>query len=220
MAVCRYMVTCPKWPECRHEGFAARDTLLPGSQGASPGVFPSVHRVSGHTETGCIPHHGHGVLGTASTHLPPLRRLRHGVGPMLTGANRCAQCCQVAACPWPEPPAGPRPRTEEGPADAALLWIHVHLRGPRPSLTCRTCSRPDPHLTPRLAEPAAQCPAEGGTDRSIPGLAAGRRRRPSRACSGRGGGGALPPAHLDHVLHTVVLPGLTRLNSEGARLNP
>ena len=66
MAVCRYMVTCPKWPECRHGGFTARDTLLPGSHRASPGVFPSVHGVSGHTETGCIPHHGHGVLGTAS----------------------------------------------------------------------------------------------------------------------------------------------------------
>ena len=26
-------------------------------------------------------------------------------------------------------------------------------------------------------------------------------------------------AHLDQVLHTVVLPGLNRLNSEGARLN-
>ena len=26
-------------------------------------------------------------------------------------------------------------------------------------------------------------------------------------------------AHLDQVLHTVVLPGLTRLNLEGARLN-
>ena len=63
-----------------------------------------------------------------------------------TGANRCAQCSQVAACPWPEPPAGPHRRTEEealhrriggahapsheraGPAGAALLWIHVHLR--------------------------------------------------------------------------------------------
>ena len=66
MAVCRYMVTCPKWPECRHGGFTARDTLLPGSHRASLGVFPSVHGVSGHTETGCIPHHGHGVLGTAS----------------------------------------------------------------------------------------------------------------------------------------------------------
>ena len=66
MAVCRYMVTCPKWPECRHGSFTARDTLLPGSHRASPGVFPSVHEVSGHTETGCIPHHGHGVLSTAS----------------------------------------------------------------------------------------------------------------------------------------------------------
>ena len=63
-----------------------------------------------------------------------------------TGANRCAQCAQVAACPWPEPPAGPLRRTEEealhrriegahapshkraGPTGAALLWIHVHLR--------------------------------------------------------------------------------------------
>ena len=65
-----------------------------------------------------------------------------------TGANRCAQCSQVAACPWPEPPAGPHRRTEEealhrriegahapshkhaGPACAALLWIHVHLQDP------------------------------------------------------------------------------------------
>ena len=64
------------------------------------------------------------------------------------GANRCARCSQVAACPWPEPPAGPRRRTEEealhrriggahapshgraGPAGAALLWIHVHLLDP------------------------------------------------------------------------------------------
>ena len=62
------------------------------------------------------------------------------------GANRCTQSYQVDACPWPEPSAGPRRRTEEealhwrigdaqtpspghaGPAGAALLWIHVHLR--------------------------------------------------------------------------------------------
>ena len=66
----------------------------------------------------------------------------------LTGAHRCAPCAQVAACPWPEPPAGLCRRTEEealhrriegalapsheraGPAGAALLWIHVHLRDP------------------------------------------------------------------------------------------
>ena len=66
-----------------------------------------------------------------------------------TGANRCARCAQVAACPWPEPLAGPGRRTEEealhrriegahtpsheraGPAGAALLWIHVHMRDPK-----------------------------------------------------------------------------------------
>ena len=64
------------------------------------------------------------------------------------GANRCARCAQLAACPWPEPSAGPRRRTEEealhrriqgahapsheraGRAGAAPLWIHVHLRDP------------------------------------------------------------------------------------------
>ena len=68
--------------------------------------------------------------------------------PAPTGANRCAQCSQVAACPWPEYPAGPHRRMEEealhrriggahapsheraGPAGAALLWIQVHLRDP------------------------------------------------------------------------------------------
>ena len=64
------------------------------------------------------------------------------------GAYRCAFCSKVAACPWPEPPAGLRRRTEEealhrriggahnplhahaSPAGAALLWIHMHLRHP------------------------------------------------------------------------------------------
>ena len=64
------------------------------------------------------------------------------------GDTRCAWCSQVAACPWPKPPAGPRRRTEEealhrrirdaqtpsdghaGTAGAALLWIQVHLRDP------------------------------------------------------------------------------------------
>ena len=63
-------------------------------------------------------------------------------------ANRYARCSQLAACPWTEPPEGPRRRKEEqalhrrigdaqtplhgneGPAGAALLWIHVHVRDP------------------------------------------------------------------------------------------
>ena len=79
MTVCRYMVTCPKWPECRHRGFTARDMLLPGSHWASPGVFPSVHGVGGHTETGCIPHHGHGVLGSASLRAVPSLAPHHAL---------------------------------------------------------------------------------------------------------------------------------------------
>ena len=66
----------------------------------------------------------------------------------LMGANSRTQCSQVAACPWPEPPAGLRRRTEEetlhwriedaqaplhghaDPLGAALLLIHVYLRDP------------------------------------------------------------------------------------------
>ena len=84
-----------------------------------------------------LPHTCHlcGDCGTVSSAAP-------------TGANRCTRCSQVAACPWPKPPAGPHRRTEEealhrriggahapshetvGPAGAALLWTHVHLRDP------------------------------------------------------------------------------------------
>ena len=52
---------------------------------------------------------------------------------------------------------------------------------PRPLRTCRTCSHPDPRPTPRLAEPTAPCPAEGGTCQSTPEPAAKRRRGPSGA---------------------------------------
>ena len=64
------------------------------------------------------------------------------------GANRCTQSSELAASPCPNPAPGPRWRTVEealqrriegaqtpshgqaGPAGAALLWIHVHLRDP------------------------------------------------------------------------------------------
>ena len=64
------------------------------------------------------------------------------------GPNRCARCSQLAGCPWPKRPASPHRRTEHvdlhqrigvaqtplhghaGPAGAAPLWIHVHLRNP------------------------------------------------------------------------------------------
>ena len=65
MAVCRYMVTCPKWPECRHRGFTERDTLLPGSHRASWGSgyrFTSLLRAN--PGGGSItPKHGSGYPG-------------------------------------------------------------------------------------------------------------------------------------------------------------
>ena len=115
-----------------------------------------------------------------------------------TGPNRCAQCSQLAAWPWPEPPMGPHRRTEEealhrriggahapshehaGPSGATILWIQVHLRD-RPSRTCRRCLRPDAHSPPHLAEPAAACLEDKGTGRGTPEPAAERKRRLSGA---------------------------------------
>ena len=116
-----------------------------------------------------------------------------------TGTARCAQCSRVAACLWPEPGAGPRRRTEEealqrrihcastplhgqaGPAAAALLWMHLHLRDPTCVAPLLHVFAPRPHLTPHIAEPVAQCPAKGGTGRSMSEPAAGRKRQPSGA---------------------------------------
>ena len=52
---------------------------------------------------------------------------------------------------------------------------------PRPSRTRLTCSRPDARPSPRLAEPAAPCLAEGGMGQSTPVPAAKHRRRLSAA---------------------------------------
>ena len=84
---------------------------------------------------------------------------------MLAGPNRCARSPPLAASPWPEPPPGPRGRTEEealwqrikdartpshvhtGPVGAALLWMnlkdptsvahssHVFMKYPPPNTT-------------------------------------------------------------------------------------
>ena len=52
-----------------------------------------------------------------------------------TGANRCAQCCQVAACPCPVPPAGLRLRTGEEALQRRMEGTSSHRwrRGPRSS---------------------------------------------------------------------------------------
>ena len=49
---------------------------------------------------------------------------------------------------------------------------------PRPSRTCHTCGCPNLHLTPRIAGPATQCPANGGMDQCMPWPAAGHKMRP------------------------------------------
>ena len=117
-----------------------------------------------------------------------------------TGAKRFARCAQVAACPWPEPPAGPRRRTEEVALHRRIEGAHAPSHEcaapralpscgstctcgtPHPLRTCRTCTRPDPHPPPPFAEPAVPCHADGGMGRDTPGPAAKGRRRLSGAC--------------------------------------
>ena len=84
----------------------------------------------GTTSGSAVSAHGHlcGECDTVSSAAP-------------TGTNRCTHCSQVAACPWPEPPAGPRRGTDKealhrrigdaqtpsrghaGPAGTALLAV-------------------------------------------------------------------------------------------------
>ena len=126
-----------------------------------------------------------------------------------TGTNGCARCSEVAGCPWPEPSAGPRRRTEEealhqriggahapshgraGPAGAALLWIDVHLRDPTSvahllhvfcaltSARSRTLQSPQHHASPKGKR--------AGTHQCPPPNAGGGRSGPG---GGRGDGGA------------------------------
>ena len=87
---------------------------------------------------------------------------------------------------------------------------------------------------PRGAQPPQGVPAEGteqGPHTRTPApTIRGSRTLTARPVGGQSGeeecmtpdaprNGRTLRAHLDQVLHTVVLPGLTRLNSEGARLN-
>ena len=51
----------------------------------------------------------------------------HGTvsSPAPTGTNRCTQRSQVAACPWPEPPAGPRRRMAEEALHRRIEGAHT-----------------------------------------------------------------------------------------------
>ena len=117
-----------------------------------------------------------------------------------TGANRCARCAVVAACPWPEPPAGPRRRTEEEALRRRIEGgTHPLARtsGPRgrcpsvdarapagPHIRCAPVARVRP-LTPTrrrpLQSPQHHATPTGGWAGAHQGPTAERRRRPSGA---------------------------------------
>ena len=160
-----------------------------------------------------------------------------------TGANRCARCAQVAACPWPEPPAGPRRRTEEealhrrikgahtpsheraGPVGAALP---VDPRAPAgPPIRCAPVA-PVRALTPPTA---ALCRARSTMPRRRgdgPGHTRARRKAQEAAVRGLVAD-AVAEAHEAHAaaqcdltgsarafLNETALPAVRALNGAGA----
>ena len=126
-----------------------------------------------------------------------------------TGANRCARCAQVAACPWPEPPAGPRRRTEEEALHRRVEGAQNPLtrtRGPRgrcPSVD--PCAPAGPHIRcapvarVRALTPTRRRPLQSPQYHATPtGGWAGAHQGPQQSAGGgrpgpgdgRGGGGA------------------------------
>ena len=133
------------------------------------------------------------------THLPPLRGMQHG-----PRTRRRAPTGARSAPRWPRAPGANLPRARTGArkrrpctgASGEHTPPHTSAQAPRappscgstctcgtprPSRTCRTCSRPNPHPPPCFAEPAAPCLADGGRGRGASEPAAERRRQPSGA---------------------------------------
>ena len=155
----------------------------------------------------------------------------------------CARCAQVAACSWPETPAGPRRRTEEealhrriegahapsheraGPAGAALLWIHVHLRDPTLVAHLSHVFAPCPPPAAALCRARGTMPRRQGDG---PGHA--RARRKAQELTVRGlVADAVVKAHEAHAaarrdltgsasafLNETALPAVRALNGAGA----
>ena len=160
-----------------------------------------------------------------------------------TGNNRCARCAQVAVCPWPKPPAGPRRRTEEealhrciegahtpsheraGPAGAALLWIHVHLRDPTSVAHLSHVFAPCPPPAAALCRARSTMPRRWG---DWPGHTRARRKAQEAAVRGLVTD-AVAEAHEAHAaarcdltgsarafLNETALPAVRALNGAGA----
>ena len=162
------------WP-CRTP--SARGGTTSGSAVSAPGRRPPTS-------------HSPATSAENATRCPPQRRRAP------TGARSAPR--------WPRAPGPSLPRARTGArkrrlctsASGAHTLPQTNARAPRappssgstctcgtarPSRTCRTCSRPDPHPPPHFTEPAAPCLADGGTGRGTPEPAAERRRRPSGA---------------------------------------
>ena len=63
-----------------------------------------------------------------------------------TGTDSCAQCSRVALCPWPEPPAGLPPRTQEEALQRPIEGAQTLLHRPSGPRGCR------PPVDPRAPE--------------------------------------------------------------------
>ena len=126
-----------------------------------------------------------------------------------TGANRCARCAQVAVCPWPEPPAGPRRRTEEEALHRRIEGAHTpsHERagpaGACPSVDPRAPAGPHIRCAPvarvRALTPTRSRPLQSPQYHATPtGGWAGTHQGPPQSAGGgrpgpgdrRGSGGA------------------------------
>ena len=137
---------------------------------------PTYHRpaTSAGNATRCPPQRQQAPTGARSA-----PRWPHAPGPShpraRTDAQKRSLCTGGSGVHTPPHTAAGAPR--EPPSCSSKCTCGT----PRPTRTCPTCSRPDPRSLPRFAEPAAPCIADGGTGRSTPEPAAGRRRRPSGA---------------------------------------
>ena len=155
----------------------ARGGTTSGSAVSAPGHRPPTSHTaatSAGNATGCPPQRQRAPTGARTA--PRWPRAPGGNPPRArTGARKRRPCTGASGEHMPPHTNARAPRAPPSCGSTCTCGT------PRPSRTCRTCSRPDPGPAPRFTEPAASCLADGGTGRSTPEPAAGRRRQPSGA---------------------------------------